>query len=68
MRFVKRLFGGGKDDKSAGGVGAWATDEEYRTADPREVVQAEGIAMSGPGGAPVEDTSPDERREEQRSG
>jgi hypothetical protein len=37
-------------------------DEEYRTADPREVVQAEGVAMSGPGGAPQEGASPEERR------
>jgi hypothetical protein len=42
-------------------------DEEYRTADPRETVEAEGLAMSGPGGAPQEGTSPDERRDEQRS-
>lgn len=42
-------------------------DEEYRTADPRDVVEAEGVAMSGPGGTPQEDTTPDERREQQRS-
>jgi hypothetical protein len=37
-------------------------DEQYRSADPREIVEAEGVAMSGPGGAPQEGTSPDERR------
>jgi hypothetical protein len=37
-------------------------DERYRSADPREVVEAEGVAMSGPGGAPQEGTSPEERR------
>jgi hypothetical protein len=37
-------------------------DEEYRSADPREVVEAEGVAMSGPGGAPQEGTSPEEHR------
>jgi hypothetical protein len=26
--------------------------EEYRTADPRDVVEAEGTLMAGPGGAP----------------
>ena len=42
-------------------------DEQYRHAPPDAVVEAEGIAMSGPGGAPQEDTSPDERRERDRS-
>ena len=28
---------------------------EYRHADPREVVVTDGVAMSGPGGAPTED-------------
>ena len=26
--------------------------EEYRTADPREVVQEDGVVMSAPGGTP----------------
>jgi hypothetical protein len=43
-------------------------DEEYRAADPREIVEAEGVAMTGPGGAPQEGTTPDERRAEQRGG
>jgi hypothetical protein len=38
-------------------------DEEYRTADPRDVVESEGVAMSGPGGAPQEGLTPQERRE-----
>jgi hypothetical protein len=37
-------------------------DEEYRTADPREPIEAEGVAMSGPGGAPQEGLSTEERR------
>jgi hypothetical protein len=41
-------------------------DESYRTAEPTEVVEAEGVAMSGPGGAPQEATSADERREQNR--
>ena len=36
--------------------------EDYRTADPRDVVVEDGVVMSGPGGAPQEDLSPDERR------
>jgi hypothetical protein len=41
-------------------------DPEYRTADPREVVEAEGVTMSGPGGAPQEDTTPEDRRAQDR--
>jgi hypothetical protein len=41
-------------------------DPEYRTADPRDTVEAEGVAMSGPGGAPQEGTSADERHSDQR--
>ena len=42
-------------------------DEEYRTADPRDVVEAEGTVMAAPGGAPQEDTSPEERRDQDRT-
>jgi hypothetical protein len=38
-----------------------------RHAEPDSVVEAEGVAMSGPGGAPAEDLTPDERRERDRS-
>jgi hypothetical protein len=41
--------------------------EAYRRADPRELVEEEGVVMSGPGGAPQEDESPDERRERDRA-
>jgi hypothetical protein len=41
--------------------------EEYRTADPRDLVEAEGTVMAAPGGAPQEDTSPDERRSQDRT-
>jgi hypothetical protein len=41
--------------------------EDYRAADPREVVEEDGVAMSGPGGAPQEGSSPEERRTEDRS-
>lgn len=36
----------------------------YRTADPRELVGAEGAAMTGPAGAPQEGKTVEERREE----
>jgi hypothetical protein len=37
-------------------------EPEYRHAEPTEVVESEGVAMSGPAGAPPDDRSPDERR------
>lgn len=40
--------------------------DEYRQADPRDVVEEDGTLMSGPGGTPQESTSPDERREQDR--
>ncbi len=39
--------------------------DEYRHADPRDLVE-EGVAMSGPAGAPQEDMSVEERREASR--
>jgi hypothetical protein len=44
------------------------TDEEYRQADPREIVDEGEIAMSGPGGAPQEGESVEERRARDREG
>jgi hypothetical protein len=43
-----------------------AQSDEYRHADPRELVQEGDVTMSGPGGAPQEDTTAEERRDEQR--
>lgn len=40
--------------------------DEYRTADPRDIVGEDGTAISGPGGAPQEGTTAEERRAEQR--
>jgi len=36
-------------------------NETYRMADPRDIVEAEGTAMSGPGGTPQVESTPDER-------
>jgi hypothetical protein len=41
--------------------------DDYRTADPREVVEDGGTVMAAPGGAPQEDMSPEERRARDRS-
>jgi hypothetical protein len=40
--------------------------DEYRHADPRDVVETDGVVMSGPGGAPQEGTSVAERRADDR--
>jgi len=42
-------------------------DEQYRTADPRDVIEADGTVMAAPGGAPQEVSSPEERREQDRN-
>jgi hypothetical protein len=52
-----------RENDPRGGV----QSDEYRTADPRELVQDGDTVMAAPGGAPQEDTSPDERREQDRS-
>jgi hypothetical protein len=40
--------------------------DDYRSADPRDVVKEGDVAMSGPGGAPQESSSPEQRRNEDR--
>ena len=40
--------------------------DAYRHADPRDIVEENGVAMGGPGGTPQEGESPDERRERDR--
>jgi hypothetical protein len=75
--FLDRIFGRsrGKAAKQEGDPHALdrpndprggVQSDEYRHADPREIVEEGGVAMSGPGGAPQEDTTPDERRKQQR--
>ena len=41
--------------------------DEYRHADPRDVVEEGGTTMSGPAGAPQEGQPIDERREQDES-
>jgi hypothetical protein len=77
MGFLDRIFGRSRGsaakqegdphaldrpDDPRGGV----QSDEYRHADPRDIVEEGGVAMSGPGGAPQEDRTPDERRDQQR--
>jgi hypothetical protein len=40
--------------------------DEYRHADPRVLVEEDGTVMAGPGGAPQEGESPEERRARDR--
>ena len=40
--------------------------DEYRHAEPTELVEEDGVVMSGPAGAPQEDLSPEERRQRDR--
>ena len=54
-------------ERDEGGPRGGLQSEEYRTADPRDVVEEDGVAMSGPGGAPQEGESVEERRERDRS-
>ena len=53
-----------REDDPRGGV----QSDEYRHADPREIVEDEGVAMSGPAGAPQEGESVEERRARDRDG
>lgn len=53
MSFLDRIFGRSREaepDREGRG-------EEYRTADPRDLVDAEGGLMAGPGGTP-QDSGP----------
>jgi hypothetical protein len=51
-----------RDDEPRGGT----QSDEYRHADPRDVVEEGGTTMSGPGGAPQEGLSAEERRAQDR--
>ena len=74
MGWLRRLLGS-KDEPTAarqqgdrtvldraGDPRGGAQSDEYRKTDPRDIVEADGTAMAGPGGAPQEGRSPEERR------
>lgn len=73
VRWLRRLFGSDDSEPTAARQQGDPTvledpddprsTDEYKTADPREIVEHAGTAMSGPGGAPQENLSPGERRE-----
>jgi hypothetical protein len=74
LAWLKRLFGSGEEPAAARQQGdptvlnreddprGGTQSDEYRHADPREIVEEGGTAMSGPGGAPQEGLTPEERR------
>ena len=51
-----------REGEPRGGMSA----EAYNTAGPTDVVAEDDVVMSGPGGAVQEDTTPEERRDQQR--
>jgi hypothetical protein len=63
-----RWFRRGKRDadRQQGDPRGGLQSDEYRHADPRDVVESDGVAMSGPGGAPQEGTLVAERRADDR--
>ena len=69
--WLRGLFGGGEGDPQAlnrpDDPRSGTKSEEYRRADPRDVVEEGGTVMSGPGGAPQEGLTPGERRDLDRS-
>jgi len=52
-----------RSDDPRGGV----QSDEYRHAEPVEIVEDAGVAMGGPGGTPADDSTPEERRERDRT-
>jgi hypothetical protein len=66
-KFLQKLRGDRASDlERADDPRGGQQSDEYRSADPREVVTEDGTVMSGPGGAPQEDSSPEERRKRDR--
>ena len=74
-RWRKRGGGGSDAAKQEGDVHALDREDdprggtqsaEYRTADPRDVVEEGGVAMSGPAGAPQAGEPAGERRSRDR--
>ena len=75
----KRLFGKREDESTAarqegdphaldtpGDPRGGVQSEEYRHARPEDVVEEGDVAMGGPGGAPLEGETAEERRERDR--
>jgi len=61
-----RRQAGGRAVEREGDPRGGLQDERYRTAAPTDLLEAEDVAMSGPGGAPPEHLDADERRDADR--
>jgi len=76
--WLRKLLGGGDEPTAARQQGdptvldrtddprGGTQSDEYRHADPRDLVEEGGVTMSGPGGAPQEGLSVEERRDVDR--
>lgn len=75
----KRLFGKREDEPTAarqegdvhaldrpGDPRGGVQSDDYRHARPEDLVEEDGVAMSGPGGAPVAEATVEEQRERDR--
>jgi hypothetical protein len=45
-----------RDDEPRGGM----QSEEYRSADPRDIVEQDGVVMAAPGGTPQDGERPED--------
>lgn len=61
--WLKKLLGGSDEPSRTDDPRGGMQSEEYRHADPRDLVEEGGTTMSGPGGAPQENLSVEERRD-----
>jgi len=52
-----------RTDDPRGGI----QSDEYRHAAPVDLVEDAGVALGGPGGAPPDELTPDERRQRDRA-
>jgi hypothetical protein len=65
--FLDRFRKRSGQEARAGDPRGGAQSDDYRHADPRDVVVEDGVAMSGPAGTPQEGESVEERRERDES-
>jgi hypothetical protein len=63
VNWLKKLLGGDEEPTRTDDPRGGMQSEEYRHADPRDLVEQGGTTMSGPGGAPQENLSVEERRD-----
>jgi hypothetical protein len=61
--WLRKLLGRGDEPTRTNDPRGGTQSDEYRHADPRDLVEEGGTTMSGPGGAPQEDLSVEERRD-----